>query len=752
MAEDYNVSYSPVERRMRVELPNGNAIFLDNVRVRGQGDQAEVYIGDSRMPYSREEARDYARMYAQRQVEAYNYSRANQEARGGRFYPNIFQEPTSTFSEGLPRLFGFLPEVQGLSARVSNAFGNRAPSGQRYDPDLVEHYADVNLQDEREARPVTSFGADMLAGLPLMALSPTAATTTAAARGAAPLSRAALGPAVRQGATEGAAWGALAGFGEAPTGQRGTGALTGATIGAGLGASAPVGADAFGRYIGGPTFRAVQSGVRRMSGQRGASSADRAAIDRYVGALMNDGRTRDEALAEITAFASAPNDVAFYEFFENAPTLQQVVRSAARGSGRSTQPLVQTLDDRMSAQAASIVDETRSALGLPQGALDRRTALIEARKETADQMYDAALYQGPSGQRGPRYAESTESVRGLLWRLPEEVVNRANRSIRMSGRGSTLRRSRPRSGGAEMPADRSQPTRLDDLHSLYQSIGDTVAAHRKGDTSLNRTEVRQLLELQQELLDIMPQEYRAAVDTFAGDSRMVEALDLGRNFFRESPDDFAQRVAAMTPSELEQARVGFLQAVEDSVTKRRDNLDATVSVMSSPQQRQMARTLFDSDEQFNEFMQTFTSSRERFSAARNVDPRRGPPPDAAQAVDAANEQVRTSLVGALASAFAGRPKIAIDRFVNTVGRYVGRISGAESEGARNRAVTELATMRPPDFEQAAQLAFDQYVLAEVGQGVLDAVRQAAVPGIPAGYSVYFGGGTQESRSLEGVRQ
>lgn len=105
------------------------------------------------------------------------------------------------------------------------------------------------------------------------------------------------------------------------------------------------------------------------------------------------------------------------------------------------------------------------------------------------------------------------------------------------------------------------------------------------------------------LLDQAVPEYRAARSAFAGKSALIEAMDTGRNFFKQPQDELENTLARLGDSEREAFRLGAMAAVREKMDASRDGWDVVSRLFGSPKSRQQMRALFDDTPSFDAFQE-----------------------------------------------------------------------------------------------------------------------------------------------------
>jgi hypothetical protein len=144
------------------------------------------------------------------------------------------------------------------------------------------------------------------------------------------------------------------------------------------------------------------------------------------------------------------------------------------------------------------------------------------------------------------------------------------------------------------------------LHLLKMGLDDVVARGKMpGEGGLGpalRYEYDQTRRaLLREIKDVAP-ELAEAMDVYAGDSAMLEALDLGRTIFRRTPpQELSDMLADMTASEVEMFRRGAIDGVLDQLGNVATRNDLLKRFMDDPNDIARMGLLFDDPQEFLRF-------------------------------------------------------------------------------------------------------------------------------------------------------
>lgn len=474
---------------------------------------------------------------------------------------------------------GFGDELMAGAFAIPEAIRGGVGIGEGYNRALEREREQLNRA--REAAPVST-AAGELAG----------AIGTGAAAGAGGLTmsgRLGTGLAGRSAAaaTEGAAFGGLYGAGAAQggAGERLSGAGEGALYGGAIGGAFPAAAAL---TVGGA--RAARNAVqpvtetisnRVMPQDRAASLVSRAfEADRVPMSQAGDRLRQMNTVAPDGVMADV-----------GGSNVRDLARAAVNIGGPAREKVLEDVTERALKTPQRVADVLGETLGNPS-ALGQTTARIAATRErVASPIYEAAFN-----------AKKPVNVSGVVAAIDREVAPGVNRmaqpmaDLRPDGITATLGRLR----GFFQTAS-NQRVDLRSLHRVKMEIDDMISsAKRSGDNM----KARALLGVQRQLVNAMEKAspaYRKARGIYSSTHEMEDALEIGRNAFRSSPDEMKAALAEMTPGEKEMARIGLADAIRDRIAGQRDGRDVLKAVFGTPKIRDTIRPAFPDDQAFRRF-------------------------------------------------------------------------------------------------------------------------------------------------------
>ena len=432
--------------------------------------------------------------------------------------------PTASYVNGV--MFGGLPTLMAGLETPAEMISHRTLS-----PSEGYNYAkakeDLALQQGNAAHPILNTGADLAGGMMTGAGLSKAGVT--AVRDGAGLAGRILGTAV-----DGAGMGATSGFLSGEGDNRLTGAGEGAAAGGLLGAAIPTGAAiAKGAFA----LPAAQISARFWPEEAAQSTLARA--------IVNSGKSVPDlqmAIDNGTA-AGQPNfTLADALGKPGGDALSNVVRSPGEGATQAAT----FLDSRQAAQGRDVAAQLSQGLGVNSTANQLADALTKQRGAQADINYGLARSDPGAGA-----VNVTPAISAADSVLTPGVTRFAspNSSIADNSVEAAVRRAK---------------SFLTDGNSQLSNFNDVLGAKREIDNMIESgtpTVQRALMPIKQALdnamIDASPM-YQLARDTFAGQSRAIEAIGTGKAAARSGrPEDTIPAYNGLAPDAQAAYRTGY---------------------------------------------------------------------------------------------------------------------------------------------------------------------------------------------------
>lgn len=240
------------------------------------------------------------------------------------------------------------------------------------------------------------------------------------------------------------------------------------------------------------------------------------------------------------------------------------------------------------------------------------------------------------------------------------------------------------------------------LRYVKQGLDDVLEGYRDKTTGrlVLDTEGSGILDLRnqfvQALRDANPK-YGPALDTYAGDSALMDAMSRGRNIFApagaEARDTITRSLDKMGDAEREAYRLGVFQAIDDRIVNLRDGADPTKAIFGTQALRMRIAAAFDDPKQFEAFERAVKREAELYRNAQAVNPRTGSQTDLR-----AGERAALSDAGDISGALlAGSPENAAMSLLRSATR--GRPKSLDRAVA-DRLAPELFTSDPARVQGA----------------------------------------------------
>ena len=469
--------------------------------------------------------------------------------------------------------FGFFDSVlQGLTLGFSDEIGSAIAAGGVSGPEYERQMAARKFarEDFEEENPGMALTGEILGGLAPGLLTGGAGLALAGGKTALRQGgKMGLGRLLGTEAGVGAGTGAIAGAGTADPGERGAGAGLGAGLGGTLGVALPA--------IGAGVKGAV-GGARRGLGMMTRNEAEEAAKRKLSGALARDQVTPQEIIDQI------PEGPGFGPIDESVADLAgENVLGVARASqaipGRSKDMGREALVERAEGQYDRVSDYLLQATGRPKEDVFEVVDEIVARREAeASPLFEEAFQMGVVKND----------------RL-DEILEKPYFSSAAKGKAQTIAKL------ADMDlGDPDVGYDMRTLHFIKMSIDDKIGDAVPG-SGIGRTERRELIKAKNEFVDILKEinpAYGKALDVYAGESALLDAIESGRSFWKKDPRITTREMSKLSKSEKDMFLAGAIDSIRYLMDRSADNRDLVKVIFGNRQFRDKIRAVVKDDDAF----------------------------------------------------------------------------------------------------------------------------------------------------------
>lgn len=287
--------------------------------------------------------------------------------------------------------------------------------------------------------------------------------------------------------------------------------------------------------------------------------------------------------------------------------VQGLAGRMARAPGESSEIMKTALRERNAGSVERLSGDINEAFGA-EGAYDATQALMQARKTAAKPAYDAAYAHPPINPD----EMAPEGQIGALMDRPSARVGMANARKIAAEEGVDNNTLGIGLDDAGEPVFIKVPT-WQTLDYIKRGIDSVVEENRGSDGRLN-TYGRAADETRREyvtrLRGLNPK-YADALNTWSGPSESLDAIRVGQDALKMSPEQNAARLKEMSPNDREFARLGIGQALRD-IANKRGPLAAEFDRVSGTQYgststRQQLRPFFDNEAAYRKFVDSVTA-------------------------------------------------------------------------------------------------------------------------------------------------
>lgn len=567
-----------------------------------------------------------------------------------------------------------------------------------------------------------------LTALPMAAAgAPTLMSNAAPTIGARAL-QAGMGGVVLGGA-EGALYGAGEGEGQERLANAGQGAMIGAGTGGVLGVAAP--------YVAEGVKRAIMS-IR---------GSDVKAIRNTLGVSPAAARVIRDALdvGDMGAAADALERAGGAAMLADAgQPAQELLDAAANAGGEAGAIVRNAVEERTSLASREMMQALDNTLGSPEGRLTLQSGVREGTKEARKSAYEAAYAQPIDYAQGRGRA-----IAGLLARVPQSAVNRANELMRLEGAESAQILARVGDDGAVSFERLPDVRQIDYITRALNDVADQADGQGRlgGTTDVGRATANLSRQIRTMLKREVP-EYRVALDTAADAISRVRATDLGYDLLKPGTRRDAVREGLRGASQAQRAAVrqGVRSYIDDTLANvtraiTDDNMEAREGIklmrdLSSRANRQKLRLIMGR-EQADDLLSQIDKQTVAFELRAAV---------ATNSRTAIRQRIQGSVddqttSGTLELLADGSPVQASQRFVQIFTGNTAEAQALRKQGIYEEIARALTQTRGP--QARAALNFVQSAM----KGNTLSEKQAAYIGTTLAGSAFLSGGHTASQAL-----
>ena len=138
------------------------------------------------------------------------------------------------------------------------------------------------------------------------------------------------------------------------------------------------------------------------------------------------------------------------------------------------------------------------------------------------------------------------------------------------------------------------------LHFIKMSIDDKIGDAVPG-SGIGRTERRELIKAKNEFVDILKdinEPYGKALDVYAGESALLDAIESGRSFWKKDPRITTREMSKLSKSEKDMFLAGAIDSIRYLMDRSADNRDLVKVIFGNRQFRDKIRAVVKDDDAF----------------------------------------------------------------------------------------------------------------------------------------------------------
>lgn len=390
-------------------------------------------------------------------------------------------------------------------------------------------------------------GGGIAASIPMaIAAGPALSKYAGATVGQRAIQGAGLGSAT--GAVEGIVYGAGEGQGIERAENATQGAIRGMGAGLALGAAGPYAAEGIKRAL----TALKGSDVAVIKSTLGISPA----AARVIKSALDVG---DMNAAEAALRRAGPDAM----LADAGQPARELLDAAANAGGEAGEIAGRAVNERSRAASAKMQEALDRTLGVPAGRETAKSAIRSGTKDARQEAYDAA-YSAPIDYSAPR----GRMIEGLLSRVPQSAINKANDLMRLEGVESAQIMARISDDGRVTYQRMPDVRQIDYITRALNDVADAADGQGKlgGTTQTGRAISGLSRNLRNTLRGAVP-EYGNALDVAADAISQTKATDLGYSLLRPGTTREVVRGAldGASKAEKEAAKQGLRSYIDDTL-------------------------------------------------------------------------------------------------------------------------------------------------------------------------------------------
>lgn len=436
-----------------------------------------------------------------------------------------------------------------------------------------------------------------------------------------------LGSAIKAGAATGAGFGGVAGFGSGRDTLENR--LTNAAIGAGAG-----GVLGAGLPVAGNLAKGLVNRTRAATDTLSKAGVDRAADLKILQKMEAEGITPMQTAARLKqAQRDGVTDTMIADVGDES--IRGLARGATAVSTRARTLAEDALDTRQAKSGFEIADDVMNTIASGKTASDALEEIAERQARSAGTAFQAAfknegvdrlvkaenisdLMEIKAFRDAVKQGLSVANVAKLNDNISEEALS-GLRTLSKAKNADDL-------SGLNLTAETMHYVKMgfDDVIGMGKSGQNLSSAGRSLQGGLKKAQ-RQFID---KIDDATDGNYKPALDQFAGNMRLQEAVELGGDLFKFTPDKLRPVIKNMSQSEKEAFRIGVADAIRNRVSNQRTLANSAQDLFGKDRFVGVLREAFPDAKTFAQFQsrmedrinQEVTRTRAKPSAGSRTEP------------------------------------------------------------------------------------------------------------------------------------
>lgn len=158
------------------------------------------------------------------------------------------------------------------------------------------------------------------------------------------------------------------------------------------------------------------------------------------------------------------------------------------------------------------------------------------------------------------------------------------------------------------------------LDGIKKALGDVAGEAKRSNAGEKAREFTSLKHNLVNFLDDINPDYKTARQTYAGQSELLESLELGRNFDKEfkTANELKRYLKDLTPGEKDTFKIGYAERLKNISNKTADNTSGARKISGNRDIREKTLAVFDKPQEYRDFSRKLKDEIQIFDTKQRI--------------------------------------------------------------------------------------------------------------------------------------